>query len=168
MTPEPENSDWLEEVQSGRVSRERAVQLRRELQKHPREAARLEEELALNTVLARLPEVPVPTNLATRVLEEIRQDEAQFLRKSRRWTTWWRGLGLLRPVAVTAVVALALTGWWQFRLHERRVLAESVSEVSLAAAVPGIDTLEDFQAIQLLRTSAQPGDLELIAALATP
>lgn len=168
MTPEPENSDWLDEVQSGRVSRQRAVQLRAEVRKHPKEAARLEEELALNAVLARLPDVPAPSNLAARVLEEIGREEAQFLRPSRRWGAWWRGWGLLRPMAVTATLALALSGWWQFRLHERRTLAESVSEVSLAAAVPGVDALEDLQAIQLLRTSAQPGDLELIAALATP
>jgi hypothetical protein len=34
--------------------------------------------------------------------------------------------------------------------------------------VPGVEVFEDFDAIRLLPTSTQPGDVELIAALNTP
>ena len=66
----------------------------------------------------------------------------------------------LSPVVVAAGVA-----WWQFQLYQRGTLANQVSEVSQLAAVPGVETLRDFEAIQLLRIASQPDDLKLVAAL---
>ncbi len=60
---------------------------------------------------------------------------------------------------------MAIAGWWQFRAHQRTSLAINLASVSQAAGMPGVESLQDFDAVQLLRTTAQPGDLELLAVL---
>ncbi len=166
MKPVPENSDWLDPVAIGALDAEALSQLRARLAHSPREKARLEEELALNGLLQDLPDAPLSNNFTSQVMGEISRLEATQARRRSAWVAPLRWI--FRPALVTAVAALALTGWWQFRLQERSSLAQSVQAVSRAAAVPGVEVFQDFDAIQLLRTSSQPGDVELIAALANP
>jgi hypothetical protein len=166
MNPVPENSDWLDPLAIGALDAEALSQLRARLAHSPQERARLEQELALNGLLQDLPAVPLSSNFSTRVMGEISRLEAAQARRRTDWGTPFRWI--FRPAMGTAVAALALTGWWQFRLHERSTLAQNVQAVSRAAAVPGVEVFEDFEAIQLLRTSSQPGDVELIATLANP
>jgi len=168
MEPTSENSDWLDQVQTGWVSSEVASRLRRELCQRPRELSRLEDELALNGLLEQLPDAVVPSNLASRVLDEIRRHEANAERSARGTQRWFNVTRIFHPAIITMLVAFALGGWWQFRMRDRQNLADSVTVVSRTVAVPGVEYLQDFDAIQLLRTPSQPGDLELIAALATP
>jgi anti-sigma factor RsiW len=167
MNPAPESEDWLEAVQSRRLPPEELARLRRELATRPREAARLDDELALNVVLDGLPVAPVPSNFAARVLEEVERGERATVRRGSNWTRWLTGLRIIRPIAAVAVCALVLTGWWQFRLQQRTTLATNVTAVSQAAGASGGEWLRDFDAIQLLRTTAQPGDVELLVALDT-
>jgi anti-sigma factor RsiW len=166
MKPAPENSDWLDPVAIGALDAEALSQLRERLAKSPKELARLEQELELNRLLQDLPDAPLSNNFTSQVMGEISRLEATQARRRSAWSAPLRWM--FRPALVTAVTALALTGWWQFRLHERSNLAASVQAVSRAAAVPGVEVFQDFDAIQLLRTSPQPGDVELIAALDTP
>jgi hypothetical protein len=162
MNPAPENNDWLDDVEGRRLTAEEHSALRRELTGRPRELARLDEELALNGLLdARL--VPRATSSFTaRVMAEIAADTARAERsRTHRWS-WFR----LPRLVFAATVALAVTlGWSQVQRHHRIELAASVSEVSLAAAVPGVEVLRDFEAIRSFRTVAQPGDVALLAAL---
>lgn len=166
MKPAPENSDWLDPVAIGALDAEALSQLRARLASSPQEKAHLEQEVALNGLLQDLPDAPLSSNFTSQVMGEITRLEAKQARRRSAWGAPFRWI--FRPAMVTAVAAVALTGWWQFRLHERSNLAQSVQAVSRAAAVPGVEVFQDFDAIQLLRTSSQPGDVELIAALANP
>jgi anti-sigma factor RsiW len=170
MNPGPERHDWRETILSGRADPETLQRLRSDLRGTPSEAAELEDELALNRLLNDLPAPPVPSNLASRVIQQVelesrrpaqRSGWLQALRLPLRWTA---------PVALAAALTLTLafTGWWQVRSRDRRNLAESLAMLSRVTAVPGVEVFEDFDAIRLLPTSTQPGDVELIAALNTP
>lgn len=168
MNPGPERHDWRETILSGRADPETVQRLRSDLRGTPAEAAELEDELALNRLLNALPPPPVPSNLASRVIQQVELESRRPAPRSR----WLQALRLpLRwtaPVALAAALALAFTGWWQVRSRDRRNLAESLATVSRVTAVPGVEVFEDFDAIRLLPTSTQPGDVELIAALNTP
>ncbi|HRI13723.1 MAG TPA: hypothetical protein PLX89_12045 [Verrucomicrobiota bacterium] len=168
MEPTSKQQDWLDQVQAGQLTPEVVDQLRRELRARPAEAARLEDELSLNAALGSLPPAPVSSNFVARVMAEIEREQISATRRSVPWWTRAVRIRILGTATAAALFAMALGGWWQTRLHHRQALAASVSAVSGAAAVPGVEWLQDFDAIQLLRTSAQPSDVELIAALATP
>ena len=162
MNPAPENNDWLDDVERRRLTAEERATLRRELAGRPRELARLDEELALNGLLDSRPVPRAASNFTVRVLAEIAAETARAERpRADRWS-WFR----LPRLVFAATVAVAVTfGWSQMRRHHRTELAASVSEVSLAAAVPGVEVLQDFEAIRSFRTAAQPGDVALLAAL---
>ena len=161
-TPDP-NADWLDAIESRRLTPAEAEALRRRLENRPRERARLAEELALNAALEALPTPSVPGNFAARVWADIERDE----RASRRPAGWLAWLGDLRPAQLVgfATLMLAVTGgWWQFQLHERSVLAANVAE--LAQTVPDVELLRDFEAIQALQTAPRNSDVDLMNALA--
>jgi hypothetical protein len=162
MNPAPENNDWLDDVEGRRLTAEERSALRRELTGWPRELARLDEELALNGLLDSRPVPHAASNFTARVMAEIASETARAERsRADRWS-WFR----LPRLVFAATVALVVTvGWSQLRRQHRTELAASVSEVSLAAAVPGVEVLRDFEAIRSFRTAAQPGDVALLAAL---
>lgn len=162
MNSAPENNDWLNEVEGRRLTAEERATLRRELAGRPRELARLDEELALNELLDSQPVPRAASNFTARVMAEIAAETARAERsRAHRWSCF-----RLPRLVFAATVALAVTlGWSQMRRHHRTELAASVSEVSLAAAVPGVEVLQDFEAIRSFRTAAQPGDVALLAAL---
>lgn len=162
MNTAPENNDWIDYVEGRRLTAEEQATLRRELAGRPRELARLDEELALNGLLDSRPVPRAASNFTARVMAEIAAETARAERsQADRWS-WFR----LPRLVFAATVALAVTlGWSQMRRHHRTELAASVSEVSLAAAVPGVEVLQDFEAIRSFRTAAQPGDVALLAAL---
>lgn len=161
MNPAPDHNDWLDEVERRKLSAAEAEALRRALAQSPRERARLEVELALNRLLDGLPKPATSTNFARRVMRAVEAESAaaERARESGAWLRWprlaWAG----------AVFALGLGGWWQFQGVSRARLAASLADVSRAAAVPGVEVLQDFEAIRSLQTSAQPGDVALLAAL---
>ena len=76
-----------------------------------------------------------------------------------------RSFRLARIAGVSAALAMVAVAWWQVQDHRRDVMAVSVAEVTQVAAVPGVEILENFEAIRLLRTTAQPGDVEVLLAL---
>jgi hypothetical protein len=73
-----------------------------------------------------------------------------------------------RPAwASLAIACIALVGL-RLQSTQRSALAHNVLIVSEATALPGVDALADFEAIQWLESRPEPGDLELMAALTTP
>lgn len=165
MNPSPESEEWLDDLLGRRLPPETVERLRKELASHPPELQRLEEELALNRALDSLPCPEVSSNFLSQVEAQIVRSEAG---KSRQRPGLWPWLGAFhwaRPLATVAVALVAVAGWWQFRVHERSTLAGNLAAVSRVAGMPGVDSLQDFEAVQLLRTTAQPGDVELLAAL---
>lgn len=165
MNPSPDSEDWLDDIQGRRLPPEAVEQLRKELASRPRERQRLEEELALNRALDSLPCPEVSSNFLAQVEARIVWSEAEQPRHRSGLWQWLGAFHWARPLATVAVALVAVAGWWQFRVHERSTLAGNLAAVSRVAGMPGIDSLQDFEAVQLLRTTAQPGDVELLAAL---
>ncbi len=162
MHSAPDHDDWLDEVERRVLSAEELSTLRRQLASRPREATRLEEELALNRLLDGGFRPRASSNFTQRVLADLAVREPASRRSQ---FGGWARLRFPRFV-LYATAALAMTiGWWQFQLHQRVQLAASVAEISRAAAVPGLALLQDFEAIQSFRAAPQPGDLALLAAL---
>ncbi len=162
-TPDP-SPDWLDQIQSGRPSGAETAALRRELSRRPREAARLEDELALNAALDRRRPPRASTNFSSRVWAEI--DQCPAVTHRSRWALFWVWIQGYRPTNEIAVatVLLALTlGWTQLRTHQQRALAVNLAEVS--RTTPDVDVLRDFESIRALAVTPEPGDLALIAAL---
>ncbi|MFM7213761.1 MAG: hypothetical protein ACKO3H_02655, partial [Verrucomicrobiota bacterium] len=84
-----------------------------------------------------------------------------------RWDGWLSWIAW-RPAWVSVAVAcLALVGW-RIQSMQRTTLARSVLIVSETTAVPGMEAMVDFEAIQWLESRPEPGDLELMAALSSP
>lgn len=185
----PLNQDWLDEVTRRRLTAVEADRWRRELAGRrdsagrPAEARRLDEELALNDLLDAMPRPVASSNFATRVLAEIDQLPGQESALARVWSIT-SGLGIrivswpFRPfrsaswASVTAslvgLVALAASlswGWERARVHRHGAMARTAAELSVAAAMPGVAILQDFEAVQLLETRSAPDDVALLQAL---
>jgi hypothetical protein len=161
MNPVPDHNDWLDEVERRKLPATEVEAWRRALAQRPRERARLEEELALSRLLDELPKPTPSTNFARRVLQAVESGSAAAER-ARETGVRFRWARLAWALAMFAV---GLGVWWQFRGISRARLAASVADVSRAAAVPGVEVLQDFEAIRSFQTSTQPGDVALLAAL---
>lgn len=186
----PLNQDWLDEVARRRLPADEAARWRRQLQERPNEARRLEEELALNRLLDQvsdaLPKSLASSNFTARVLADIQanpEQESGFSRYRDRFTTgvraqadfcarvFSRGLAPIWrhsvPIAVALVcVAIPLNwGWQRVQVHRHGAMARTAAELSVAAAMPGVAVLQDFEAVQLLETRSAPDDAALMQAL---
>ncbi len=184
----PLNQDWLDEVAQRRLTASEASQWRRELSERPAEARRLEEELALNGLLDSLPRPTASSNFTARVLSEIQELPEQESGISRGWAWcvsrlqhgahFWSGAGFWSgvigriwarsiPIAVALVCVLIPLNWgWQrVQVHRHGAMARTAAELSVAAAMPGVAVLQDFEAVQLLETRSAPDDVALMQAL---
>jgi len=184
----PLNQDWLDEVAQRRLTASEASQWRRELSERPAEARRLEEELALNGLLDSLPRPTASSNFTARVLSEIQELPEQESGISRGWAwcvsraqhgaRFWSGDGFWSgvigriwahsiPIAVAVVCAVIPLNWgWQrVQVHRHGAMARTAAELSVAAAMPGVAVLQDFEAVQLLETRSAPDDVALMQAL---
>lgn len=180
----PLNQDWLDEVTRRRLPADEAAQWRRQLSERPSEARRLEEELALNHLLDSQPKPRASTDFTARVLSGIQESPERESGIS-RWFSWGGfsrnfsslelvGYGVHRllrvfsvPVTV-ALVALAVSltwGWERVQIHRHGAMARTAAELSVAAAMPGVAVLQDFEAVQLLETRSAPDDVTLMQAL---
>lgn len=116
----------------------------------------------LTRALARLPDVPVPSNFSSRLMQSVELDE---LRQSRRRSFAWDWHKLLPRIAVTA--AVVLIAGLTLRQHEgtarRTALARNLAMVAGAQPMPSVEALKNFDAIQ--RMSQPRADDELLALL---
>lgn len=128
----------------------------------PELQAELAQEARLNAALGRLPEVQVSSNFTARVLQAIDREEAAGRARGWRWS-WPR---LLPRVAVTiAVVAFAALSWQHYELRQRLVpIARSVAVVTDTSSVPGVEALDNYEAIQRMG-QAQHADDTLLALM---
>ena len=111
-------------------------------------------EEALNFVLRRLPNVPVPHNFVAMVEQSVALETGRAARAGGRF----RGKGLLRFFWPRLGVGLAAAGVGFFCIHEYRAharlqMARSVAAVSSVAAIPKLEWLENFDAIHELRAN---------------
>jgi anti-sigma factor RsiW len=139
---------------------------------HPEARQDWEEEQLLSQSLQRLPDVPVPTNFTARVLSAVNRAErldAEAVPASVALAQWWRALGWSRQVALTALLlGLSVLGYRQYqlaRLAERVEAGRNLAEVSIAADLPSIELLRDFEAIRRLSPLPPEADADLAVAL---
>jgi anti-sigma factor RsiW len=148
------------------LSPEEAARLQERLSRHPEEKLFWEDELRLNELLRRLPEVPVSSNFTALVLQEARRQP-----EARPERPWWRRLPKPHWSAPwkTATAALLLMGvgltYHQHQLSTRAELARNLAAFSQVADLPSIELLKDFEAIQHLHVVPGDVDLELLLAL---
>lgn len=175
MKPKPDIEALLDSIRRRRPTPEEAASLRRRLEGHPGDQRRLDEELALDQALD-CPEVPVvSSNFLARVEQRIAADASADRRTAARrswglaagsWFQGWRWR-VLAPAIPVLALSVAVGGWWQHRAQQRGLLAASLSTLAPGDAVPGMESLQDFDAVQWLRSGPAPGDMELLAALDT-
>lgn len=132
-----------------------------------------ENDLRLNHLLSRLPDAPVFSNFTARVLSQAEQ--VVRTRKQHPWLARWNWFAEALPslgwapqlAAGAAVVAVALFSFIQYRASARQEVARSVVAVSNVAALPSLDVLVNFEAIQRLPEVPKDRtvDVELLAAL---
>ncbi len=117
---------------------------------------------ALRGLLSRLPDAPMPSNFAERVMQAVEREET---RSSRKWNFpgWnWRAL-LPRFAVAAAVMALAGFAIHQQEIDNRRAeIAKSVVLLASAQQLPSVEALKNFDAIQRMSQPAH-ADEELLA-----
>ena len=139
------------------------AELRSWLEAHPEAAADWELESGLNTMLSRLPDVPVPGNFTARVTQaiEVAKDRPATSRQR-----WWNSF-LPRIAFATLVLSAGLLAYRDYHEHtvtHQRELIKGVETVSGIASLPSPEILRDFEAIRRLNTAPPPDD-ELLALL---
>jgi hypothetical protein len=124
--------------------------------------AEAELETRLTRALARLPDVPVPSNFTARLLQAVELEEA---RSARGQGFGWNWHALLPRLAVTMVlVGFAGLTVRHLELAARRTtLARNVALVAGSEPLPTVDALKNFDAIQ--RMSQPRADDELLALM---
>ena len=138
---------------------------------HPAARAEWEQEAALDRLLRQLPPVPVSSNFTALVLQAVDADERATARAARAtpWRWSWRNIFSPRLAAVGLLLALGVTGVFEWRVYTRAQLArgvrDSVRDVSSVVALTGPDALQDFEAIHELPATPAKADLDLLAAL---
>jgi anti-sigma-K factor RskA len=110
-------------------------------------------------LLSRLPDTPVASNFTSRVMRAIELEEAARSREKHFFGWNWRAL--LPRAAVAALVVVSVLAFYQQETYSRRAeLARSVAQ--LAAASPGVEALQNFDAIRRMSQPAH-ADTELLA-----
>ena len=128
------------------------------MKNHADDSANL--DARLNAALRRRPDAPVPSNFTARVLDAIDLEEKKFARQH-----GWNWHSLFPRVAVAAAVLIfAGVSIQRYEVHSQRIqLAKNLALVASAQS-PGVDALENLDAIQSMSQSAH-ADGDLLAAL---
>jgi anti-sigma factor RsiW len=159
--PQPPR-EWLWRRDLSEAERAR---LRAWLDAHPEARPDWELETALTETLARLPDVPAPSNFTARVLQAIeREDRVRTALGMPAWLTglWRRWL----PRVAVAALVLGAGLFWHHR-HQARQQAEWRRSLTLFAAMPAVPSpqaLEDFEVVRHL-SRTPPWDEELLALM---
>ncbi len=135
---------------------------RAELRARPEVAAELDLESDLSEMLAKTPDVSVPSNFTSRLMQTIELEDSHH---SRLWNFRWNWHALLPRIAVTAAVVLfAGLTLRHYELAARRsTLARNVAVVASSQPLPSVDALKNFDVIQ--RMSQPRADEELLALM---
>ena len=142
------------------LSPEEESQLEAWLAAHPGARAAWESDRALGRALQSLPDVPVSSNFAARVLQELDLEEGRESRKPRGWRLLWPRFGW----ATAAALALTVFGTQQFRTAQRTQFAADAALVSKdIARLP--DAFRDFDVVDSLREITPESDDGILFAL---
>ena len=110
----------------------------------------------LRELLSRLPDAPVPSNFTARVMQAVELEESQAGRARPRKVFTWNWHALLPRTAAAAVVVIAASlAFYQHQIYNQRVaIAKSVMLVANAQPLPGVEALNNFDAIQRMSQPA--------------
>ncbi len=133
---------------------------------HPEAMADWESETELNEALARLADVPVPTNFTARVTQAVESEIATEGRMGNRRFRFPAGLLRWLPRMAVAGVALfaGLFSYHRYETARRLELVKPVALVSEVSALPSPEILKDFDTIRALSQAPAP-DAELLALM---
>ena len=124
-----------------------------------------ESEIELDQALRNLPDVPLSSNFTAQVLNAVAREQRAAL-------SWWKLPAWLcgsyprwRCAMTWGGVALctAFVAYEYNLVSNRAELAQSVAKVSSVAAMPSIEVLQDFEAINRLSQVLPGADLDLLA-----
>jgi hypothetical protein len=165
MTNDPLFHRFLEISWRRKLTEAETAELRAWLAQHPEALGDWEIEAALDHLLARLPDAPMPSNFTARVLVEAQRQARDPQLSGRNWQFWkWR-LNWLPRVALAALVLG--TGTVIYRQHEtaqqNKALVENLGLVSM----PSPEILTNFQAIRYMTVAnASPSaDVQLLTLM---
>jgi hypothetical protein len=145
---------------------EEAQEVRAFLAADPRHGQDWEEEVNLTRLLNGLSDVELSSNFTARTVQAAELKLAADRRRNSRWRQWWeRRWRLLPRLAFAAFLLTAsLVIYRETQSNRREQLVEGISTIAQVAAIPGPETLQDFDAIRAL--SPAPGaDVELLRLL---
>jgi len=137
------------------------AQLNTLLAAHPEAREDWEEEKNLNALLARMTDVPVPSNFTARVLKslEVERAKAQCKPSTRTWffSGWRYG-------AATAILVALVTCWLSFVSLKNSKLERVRESLVTVSVLPGPEVLTNFDIICALDRTPPP-DEELLKLL---
>ena len=119
-------------------------------------------EARLTQALAQILDAPVPSNFTARVLAKVERAETQPARPH-IWALNWRLLWP-RVAVVAAVLIFAGISLQRYEIHAQRTALAKNLVLAARAPSPGVDALENLDAIQRMSQSGH-ADGELLAAL---
>lgn len=162
---EPRSNELRDALWKGTWSASQEAELAHYLEAHPEARKEWEADLALQRTLDQLAPVPVSSNFTDRVMRAVDIELGRQDAKARRGSSWWRIPFLGRALAgAAALVAAGGLLVHQHRVNVRSEIAHSIAVATDAARLPGVDALENFDAISRL-DSITPVDEELFGAL---
>lgn len=128
---------------------------------HPECQAEAETDAVLSAMLAKLPDAPVPSNFAARVLQTIeREAGAAAKAQARRRDSWWHIF--LPRLAVACVVLLGGGLLWQ-QHNKQTDLTHVAREVASANLLSDPNVLTHFDEIASLMPAETTPDESLLA-----
>ena len=166
MTNDPLDNRIQELAWRRKLSAEQEAELRAWLAAHPEAQAEHDTDIALNEILAALPDAPLPSNFTARVIRSVEAESSRSEKPTRGISSYLPPI--LRWLPKAALVALtlgvALISYEQVREAHRKQMAKAAVVVSEVASIPDPKILEDFEAIRAM-SQAPPADEELLKLL---
>jgi hypothetical protein len=144
---------------------ERAA-LQNALSNDPVERQSWEEELALTSLLDRLPDAPVSSNFTARLMQAVGKEKPA----RHHWWNWFAPSEWLperwpaRVAMCSMMLCLGVVSFREAQLMHRAKVAQELAGVSRVAKLPRMDWLKDFDTINRI-SQVKVADDELLAAL---
>jgi hypothetical protein len=165
MNNHPQEREWRERFWRDPATAAREESLPAWLAAHPEAKADLQAEATLTEAMRRLPDVPLPSNFTSRVLQAARAGEKRNPRLDPLPLPFWRRFRWATGLAATALAIFAgIVSYQRIEAISRAKILDSVLIVSEVPSRPSPEVLEDLDSIRRLTPSVAP-DEELIALM---
>jgi len=169
---DPEPNDLLWRGLRGELNDEDKFRFESLVSSDPELRTKWEQELALNDLLAKVPPAAVSSNFTSLVMQAVEDEKRASTRKTA--SVRWLRFGFARVAAGLAFVfVIGLGLYTRYEKTRQNQLATGLKDLTTVASViapkgaAGVETLQDFDAIQKLSRIPQNSelDMELLLAL---